>query len=130
MRLFWDGMYARNRNCYFVFVLVTVSFAVSKYLSRTSLKEEGFILADNLRKAMLSQHEGMMAGTRGSWSHCLCLWEVGWKSVIVLGSLCLSSLKPQPVEKCSHIYIGWIFPPQLAQSRNSLRDMCRGLSLR
>lgn len=47
-------MCARNRNCYFVFVLVTVVCAARKYLSRINLKEEGFILAGNLRRAILS----------------------------------------------------------------------------
>lgn len=56
-------MCARNRNCYFVFVLVTVSFALSKYLARIDLKEEGFILTANLRRAILSWHEDMVAGT-------------------------------------------------------------------
>lgn len=46
---------------------------------------------------------------------------------LVLGSLCFFSLEPQLREQ-GQPNIGWIFPPQLPQARNS-KAMLRGVPL-
>lgn len=100
MSLFRDGSGARNRNCYFVFVLVTVSFAAaSKYLSRANLKEEGLIWAGSFKKGYTVSAAKAWWQEPGTAGHTASAGRERGR----LGSLTLASLEPQPAGKCCHI---------------------------
>lgn len=95
-----------------------LSHCVSKMLRRSNSRQEGFILAYRFRSVV---HQGMAAGTQGSWSHCTW-WALMLSSLSSLDSVTNSIHMSSP----SILRVGL----QLPQSRHSFSDMLSDSSSR
>jgi hypothetical protein len=70
---------------------------VTKYPTRSNLKEEGFIWAHSLKRYSPRGREDMKAGLEESWSHCISIQEVD-RSGLLCSVLLLPFIKSMTLD--------------------------------